>query len=205
MLIVALLVIAGFAFYVMTGEERDRVMRPVGVFLHRAAILCLAGLRRLVIALLARNRWAFGGLAAAGVLVLAVGMHARHLQTFTDIRPELTRVVTIEEKTTQTYDAAVQQFKLGAMSADALSRVIRRRVLPELSGTRLRLKSLDRVPSAHQHQLAEADEYLQLRCESWRLRAEALEKRSMTALKKADQATLVSMKAFERVRDIELP
>ena len=207
MLLIALLVITGFAFYVMNAEERVRALRPVGRMLrcaNRVAMLGGAALRRFFIALLARNRWAFAGVAATAVVVFAAGMHARHLQSLTDIKPELQRLVTIEQQTTRAYEEAIVQFKLGAMSAETLSKMIKRRVMPELRGIRLRLKSLDRIAAEDQRRLGEADEYLQLRFESWRLRAEALEKRSMAALKRADQAELVSLQAFERVRGTEL-
>jgi len=206
MMIVSLLILAGFAFYVMNSEERVRALGPVRVVLRHmkwAAALCLAGLRRFVVALLARNPWALAGLGTAAALVLTAGMHARYVRSLTDVRPEIERLVIIEDRTARTYEAAVAQFKLGAVSAEALAGVIKKSVIPELRAVRLRLKALDRIPDEHQPLIARAEEYLRLRDESWRLRAEALEKRSMAALNKADHTERASLEALARVQPTE--
>ena len=51
--------------------------------------------------------------------------------------------------------------------------------------------------------LASAEEYLRLRDESWRLRAAALHKSSMPALRKAETAERASLQAFERLKPAE--
>ena len=66
-----------------------------------------------------------------------------------------------------------------------------------------RLKALGRVPPEHQQVLASAQEYLRLRDESWRLRAAALHKSSMPALRKAEGAERASLEAFERIKPAE--
>ena len=66
-----------------------------------------------------------------------------------------------------------------------------------------RLKTLGRVPPEHQPLLASAEEYLRLRDESWRLRAAALHKSSMPALRKAETAERASLQAFERLKPAE--
>jgi hypothetical protein len=203
MMILAIVAVSAFAAYVMNSEERRQALRPALVFLrhvHTAIMLGLVGLRHFLIALLARKRWALATFGCVAALVLAGAIQALYLQQLTDIRPEIDRLIEIEASTTQSYEKAVSQFKLGALSADSLAKMIKRSVMPELAAIRLRLKSLERVPPAHKPILAQADEYLQLRNESWRLRADALEKRSMAALKKADHAERASLAAFERVR-----
>jgi hypothetical protein len=207
MMILAIIVVAAFAAYVMTSDERRQTLVPVFVFLRKLGLvmaLGLVGLREFLIALLARKPWALAGLGAMAALVLAGTIQALYEQQLTDIRPEIERVIVIEARTVQSYEAAVNQFKLGAMSAEALAKMIKRTVLPELQATRLRLKSLDLVPPEHKPLLARTDEYLQLRNESWRLRADALEKRSLAALKKADHAERASLQAFEHVRPPEM-
>lgn len=208
MLMIALIVVGGFAFYVMNADERLRALRGLAVLLRvlgRAGLLAGAVVRWYSVALLGRKRWALAGLGAVAVLLLSAGIHARYLRSLTDIRPEIERVRAIEEKTVRAYDAAVAQFRLGALPAEALARMIKRSVMPELQAVRLHLKSLERVPTGHQTALTRADEYLHLRNESWRLRADALERRSMSALRKAERAERVSLDAFARVRLDELP
>jgi hypothetical protein len=48
--------------------------------------------------------------------------------------------------------------------------------------------------------LGHAREYLQLRRESWRLRAEALEQHSMSGLRTAETLERISLQVFARLR-----
>jgi hypothetical protein len=125
------------------------------------------------------------------------------LRGVADVRPEITRVIAMEETTVGTHQTAVKQFKLGAVNAEALAQVIERKITPELQAVQARLKTLGRVPPEHQPLLASAEEYLRLRDESWRLRAAALHKSSMPALRKAETAERASLQAFERLRPAE--
>jgi hypothetical protein len=203
MMIIALLVVGGFAFYVMTSEERVRAMKPAFRFLRdglAAAMRGRAGVRFFAHAVYARRPWAVASLGAVVALMIAASVHAVWVKGLTDIRPDIERLIAVEQQTSGAYEKAVAQFRLGALSAEALARVIHGTVMPELQAVRLRLKSLDRVPDEHRPVLAQADEYLRLRDESWRLRAAALEKRSMAALKQADRAERTSLEAFDRVR-----
>jgi hypothetical protein len=205
-MIFALLVVGGFAFYVMNSEERRRALRPAVLFVRdgiRAAVRGRTGVRHFSRAVHARKPWALATLGAALMLIVAVGVHAVYVRGLIDVGPEIERLKTVEQETSRMYEAAVVQFRLGALSAEALAGVIHRRVIPELQAIRARLKSLDGVPSEQKPVLARADEYLALRDESWRLRADALEKRSMTALKHADRAERASLDAFERVQLVE--
>lgn len=206
MLIVAV-IIAGVAFYVMTPEERSRALRPAGIavgYVRRGAELGLAGLRLFLKGLIARQRWAVATLGLATLLILTAAGHALYVRSFTDVRPEIERVFAIEEKTVRAYDRAVGQFKLGALPAEALSNVIQHAVLPELRDARARLRSLGRVRPHHQPVLVTADEYLQLRIESWQSRAEALGQRSMGGLSAADRSERNSLAALQALRQYEL-
>jgi hypothetical protein len=109
-------------------------------------------------------------------------------------------MIAVEQATSRAYDAAVAQFRLGAITDAALADVIVRRVMPELQTIRQRLHSIDHVRSEQRPLLAKADQYLKLRYESWRMRAEALAKRSLPALRHADQAERVSLEAFNVVK-----
>ena len=204
MMIASALLILAFVFYVMNAEERVRALRPVVTFARyaaRAAARGAVGMRLFIIAVRARKRWALTTLGTAALLVLILIGQQLTMKTFIDVKPEIERLIAIEDRTATAYQAAVNQFKLGALSAEGLSRVITRSVVPELQAVRLRLKSLDRVSDEHRPLLTRAEEYLRLRSESWRMRAEALQKRNMTALKKADRAERASLEAFEQIRN----
>jgi membrane associated rhomboid family serine protease len=139
--------------------------------------------------------------AAAMTAALAIAIvSAIPLRGFTDVRPAIAQVVAFEVKTATAYDKSVEQFKLGVMNADALAQIIDRTILPELHAIRLHLKSLDRVPTQDKSIVASADEYLRLRDESWRLRAEGLHTRNMLTLRKADRTEGASLDIFETIK-----
>jgi hypothetical protein len=121
------------------------------------------------------------------------------MRGISDVRPELARVVASEDRTAIAYGSAVDRFKLGRITAEALARLIERTIIPELQATHARLEAIDGVPPEHQPLVAAAREYLRLRDESWHLRAEALHKRSMAALQGADKAERASLQAFKRI------
>ncbi len=127
------------------------------------------------------------------------------LRGLADVRPEISRVIEVEGSTTTAYQTAVKQFKLGTLTAEALAQTIERKITPELQAAQARLKTLGRVPPEHQPLLASAEEYLRLRDESWRLRAAALHKSSMSALRKAEGAERASLEAFEKIKPVETP
>lgn len=135
--------------------------------------------------------------ASTIVLVLAAGMALRGV---TDVRPELERLAATEERTASIYEKAVAQFRLGALSANALAQVIDRSIVPELRAARARFESLTGVPRQHQALIASAEEYLRLRDQSWRIRSEALHKARMGALRDADRMERDSLEALDRIR-----
>lgn len=137
------------------------------------------------------------GVATAAALVLAVAA-AVPVRGIADVRPELARLVEVENTTTTTYQAAVDRFRKGRMSADALADVIDRTVVPELQAAQTRLSAVTGVPDQHQPLVAAADEYLRLRDESWRQRSAALRKSSVPGLRDADKTERASLDAFRR-------
>ena len=112
---------------------------------------------------------------ATGVFAV---MCAIGLRGIADVKPEIARVLATEERTAAAYRAGFDQFKKGRMSAEALAALAERTIMPELEAVDSRLKSLSNVPPEHQALVADAREYLRLRCASWRARAEAIRKTS---------------------------
>lgn len=137
--------------------------------------------------------------ALAGTFLGAAAI-AIPLYGITDVRPEIARIVSIEEGSSAKYEAAVQRFRKGVITARQLADVIERTIVPEFESAQARLKTVRKVPREHQALLASAEKFLQLRDESWRLRAEALHERNMSALRRADQAEVTSLAALEQIK-----
>jgi membrane associated rhomboid family serine protease len=129
------------------------------------------------------------------IIAAAVFTQAR----VSDVRPEIARVVALEDRTAGGYEKVVARFKKGRLSAEALALHIDKTITPELREARARLKALTGVPREHQAMVASADEYLRLRDESWRLRAEGLHTSSMAALKKAETPERAALDALKRI------
>jgi rhomboid protease GluP len=116
-------------------------------------------------------RWVAGAMAATVVIAVASAVPLRGIA---DVKPEMERVVALEDRTSRAYATAAEGFRKGRITADALARLIDRTIMPELQAADARVKAFDRVPPEHQPLVADAEEYLRLRAESWRLRAEGL-------------------------------
>ena len=140
--------------------------------------------------------------ATTAVIILA---SAAMLRGIADVRPEIARVVALESSTSGTYEKAVVQFKNGALTAQALEKVITQKIVPELQQAHARLKAVSGVPAEHKPLVANAEEYFRLRDESWRLRADALRKSNMLALRAADRSERASLVALERLRPAPAP
>jgi hypothetical protein len=205
-MLIALAVICAFAWYVMKPEERTRALRPV-----RAACWRLTGAMRLLgrggrawaAGIGARRPWAFAVVGIVAIVFLGTLSQAGRLRQQTDITPEIERLVSVEERTAQIYEAAVARFTRGVISADALVSTIDDSVVLELRRTRERLRGLRNVRTEQRALLAHADEYLRMRDQSWQLRADALQKRSMAGLREADRLERVSLDAFDRLQHAE--
>jgi membrane associated rhomboid family serine protease len=115
---------------------------------------------------------------AMGTTGVIIVMCAITLRGIADVKPEIARVLATEERTAGAYRAGFDQFKKGRMSAEALAALAERTIMPELEAVDSRLKALSNVPPEHQALVADAREYLRLRCASWRARAEAIRKTS---------------------------
>jgi len=129
--------------------------------------------------------------AAAVAAVIAVAA-AVLLRGVADVKPEIDRVVALEDRTAGAYLAAADQYKNGRMTAGALIQVIDRTIMPELQSALTHLKALEKVPPEHQGLVADAEEFLHLRYESWRLRADGLRRIHMPAGRDARKAERAS-------------
>jgi len=166
--------------------------------------------------------------AVAAVVVLSCGITLRNIA---DVKPEIARVLAIEERTAAAYQSGSDAFRKGRLSADGLAQLAERTIVPELQAVDARLKMLTNVPPEHQPIVADAREYLRLRCAAWRAHAEALRKTrgmperapegatdaswrlqaearfrtnraAMGSVESAERASLV---AFQRIKDAGLP
>jgi membrane associated rhomboid family serine protease len=170
------------------------------------------------------------GYASAVAAVVAL-VSAITLRNIADIKPEIARVLAIEERTAAAYQSGSDAFRKGRLSADGLAQLAERTIVPELLAADARLKALTNVPPEHQPIVADAREYLRLRCAAWRAHAEALRKTrgiperapgeatdaswrlqaearfrtnraAMGSVESAERASLV---AFQRIKDNPLP
>jgi membrane associated rhomboid family serine protease len=139
--------------------------------------------------------------ATMGVVVLLAIASAIPMRGVADVRGEIERVATFEQRTAGSYDDAVRRFRNGEISIKALGEMIDRTILPELRAARARLVQLERerIPPEQQPLVIAAGEYFTLREESWRARAEALRKASTARLQLADEAERVSLQALNRI------
>jgi membrane associated rhomboid family serine protease len=161
--------------------------------------------------------------AVAGVVVVAFAVTLRNIA---DVKPEIARVLAIEERTTAAYRSGSEAFRKGRLSADALALLAERTIIPELQAADARLSALTNVPPEHQPLVADAREYLRLRCASWRAHANALRRRledprqevggaadaswrlqaekrfrtNLATMGSVESAERVSLEAFQRVK-----
>lgn len=138
-------------------------------------------------------------MVAAATVVIAAGI-ALPLRGIVDARPEVARVLAVEDRTTNEYAATIQQFKLGAVKSEAVAQMIERRIEPELDQVQARLAALGRVPAEQQPLVTSAIEYIGLRRESWQIRARALHKSNIRLLRDADDKERAALAAFEKIR-----
>jgi membrane associated rhomboid family serine protease len=166
--------------------------------------------------------------AVAAVVALACAITLRNIA---DVKPEIARVLAIEERTAAAYKSGSDAFRKGRLSADGLAQLAERTIVPELQAADARLKALTNVPPEHQPVVADAREYLRLRCAAWRAHAEALRKTrgvperapggatdaswrlqaeqrfrtNRAVMGSVETAERASLLAFQRIKDTPLP
>ena len=141
----------------------------------------------------------------AATVMVAVAS-AVPLRGVADVRPEVSRVIAVEERTTTSY-------KLGDREAVPARNGQRGRPCPDdrpqdHTGAASRpgaVQDLGQIQPEHQQLLEFTLEYLRLREESWRLRAAALHKSSGAALRRADAAERASLMAFDLIKPVDAP
>jgi len=112
--------------------------------------------------------------AGAGVACAAAAIiWAVPLRNIADVKPEVDHVVAIETRTAAAYATAFDRFTHQRISGDALADLADGAIV-ELEAADARLGALQHVPPEHQPLVADAREFLRLRCASWRARADAL-------------------------------
>jgi membrane associated rhomboid family serine protease len=167
-------------------------------------------------------------MVATGAIAVAGAMAHRNI---TDIKPEIARVLATEERTAAAYQTGFDALKRGRMSAEALAQLAERTIVPELQASDMRLETLTNVPPEHQPLVADAREYLRLRCTSWRARANAIRRiyadpprapagaastssrlqaearfrSNMAARGTAESAERASLEAFQRIKPATPP
>ena len=170
------------------------------------------------------------GFATAATTVVAV-VCAVALRNIADVKPEIARLLATEERTAAAYRAGFDALKKGRMTAETLAQLAERSIIPELQTVDARLKALTNVPPEHQPLVADAREYLRLRCASWRayadvvrrtgdvpkrapgaaanaswrLQAEARFRSNRAAAGSAEGAERASLEAFQRIKQSALP
>jgi len=121
---------------------------------------------------------------------------AAPLRGLADVTGEVARVKEGEERTARIYDTAVDRFKAGRIKAEELAKLADT-IATELQSIQTQLVSLDNVPTEHGPMLAKVSEYLRLRQDSWRLRAEGLRAGRPRTLQQADAAEHSALTALE--------
>jgi hypothetical protein len=140
-------------------------------------------------------------LATVTALTAAIAIaSAVPLRGIFDARPELERVVAFEVRTAGAYQKEVDRFKSGRNQIEKLTQLIEKTILPELQATRTHLKALPKAQADQQQLIASAEEYLRLRDQSWRLRADGLRKSNLAVLREAEQTERTSLEAFRRIK-----
>ena len=122
------------------------------------------------------------------------------LRGIADVRPEIPRIIALEDKTTAVYQAAVSRVNKGAMTPDALAQLIERTIVPELDAAGVRLRSIRGVPPEHQHLVADADEYLRLRSASWRFHAEGWRSATRAPRREQPEGAVVSDASWRQTK-----
>ena len=135
--------------------------------------------------------------AALAATLAIVVVSAAPLRGLADVTGEVALVTEAEERTSGAYDAAIERFKVGRLTAEALAQIADQ-IASEMQSLQTRLTSLDHVPMEHEPMLAAATEYVRLREESWHLRAKGLRAGHMRTLQQAEGTEIAALAALRR-------
>jgi membrane associated rhomboid family serine protease len=135
------------------------------------------------------------GIAFGGAVVVAIAI-AIPVRGIADVKPEMEKIAALEARTAGAYDAAYADLKRGKMTRQAVAQLIDHTIIPDLQAAHRRLEALVRVPAEHQPLVDDAVQYVELRTESWRLRADGLRKLGAIPDRDVRQATLTTDTAW---------
>jgi membrane associated rhomboid family serine protease len=124
---------------------------------------------------------------SAAIMAAIAAMFALPLRNIADVKPEIARVFAAEEHTTRAYQAALDAFKKGRATVEALARVAGGANVAELQEVDARLAALEHVPPEYDRLVRDARDYLRMRSEAWRLRADAVRRINVSASRAADE------------------
>jgi rhomboid protease GluP len=142
------------------------------------------------------------GWVTAATVTIAVALAFPLRWTPDRVMPEIVRIVALEERTARTYDEAVISFRRRRITADALAKLIEKTIVPELQVARGRLRTLGEVPPEHAPLVAAAEDYIQLREQSWRRRAQGLLESDLRILRDADEAEQAAFARFRTLKPV---
>jgi rhomboid protease GluP len=134
--------------------------------------------------------------ATAGAAVVMALVCAIPLRGIVNVRPVVAAIVSAEARAAEAYRTDVRKFRNGQISEEVLIALIEKSVLPDLRGLRERLMGLGRVPGRDAWLASAASRYLDLREQSWRTRAEALQRGSLRMLQQAEAAEREALAAL---------
>ncbi len=138
----------------------------------------------------------------AATAILAV-LLAVPLWGMADVRPAIDRVLAVEARAVAAYEPVLARFNNGSVPAIVPATLIDGTIIPDLQAARAGIDALQRVPREHRALVSFARQYLQLREESWRLRAEGLRRLSMSVLRTAQSREREALQILETVRLLE--
>ena len=133
-----------------------------------------------------------------GAMVMVI-VTVRPMRGMTDMRPEIHKLATAEEAMATRYQAAVDRFTNGRLTVRELAAVIDGDIMPELQAARIHVASLEHIPDEQQPLLTAAQQYLQLRDESWRIRSKALHAGNVSMLTQAEVSEIAARYALSRI------
>jgi hypothetical protein len=136
---------------------------------------------------------------SAAILLVAV-VSAIGLRGITDVAPEIQRLVELERRTSDVYDATLEKFRKGRLQPAGLVAEIDRSVVPEFQAAATRLDVVRGVPPQDEFRLGAAREYLRLRLESWQLRARGLRESSAPVASPSAEGDTVSARRRAEAR-----
>jgi len=134
-----------------------------------------------------------------GLALLVVAVLAVPVRGMADVAAEVAYVADVEARTSAVYDTAVERFRQGRLDASGLRAVIEQSVLPELDAARAQVANVGRVPVEQRALVDGAFEYLRLREQSWRMRAEGLGEGDFTTISEADRLAREARAALQQI------